>query len=80
MDDDNLFSNLIKFLCVQVRSGMALVYGCRVPLFEQEWEHYILVGATNSSLGVGRHSHVQLGVRCTLLVVPYTMRWLLEDW
>jgi hypothetical protein len=61
MDDDSPFSNLIQFLCVQVRSGMALTYGCWVPLFGREWEHHILVGAPDSSLGVGRRIHVQLG-------------------
>jgi hypothetical protein len=49
---------------------MAMAYGCRVSLLGQEWEHHILVGAFNYSFGVGRHSHVQLGVCYTLLVVP----------
>jgi hypothetical protein len=48
---------------------MVMTYGCRVPLFGQEREHHILVGAPTSSLGVGRHMHVQLGVRCIGLVV-----------
>jgi hypothetical protein len=50
-----------------------MAYGCRVPLFGWEWEYHILVGAPASSLGVGRHRHVQLGVRCTSLVVLCVM-------
>jgi hypothetical protein len=61
MDDDSPFSNLIQFLCVRVRSGMALTYGSQVSLFGREWEHHILVGALDSLLRVGRHNHVQLG-------------------
>jgi hypothetical protein len=41
---------------------MAIAYGCQVPLFGREREHHILVGAPDSSLGVGRHSYVQLEV------------------
>jgi hypothetical protein len=52
---------------------MAIAYGCQVPLFGREREHHILVGAPDSSLGVGRHSHVQLEVYCTLFVVPCAM-------
>jgi hypothetical protein len=55
-----------------------MAYGCQVPLFGREWEHHILVGAPDFSLGVERHSHVQLGVHCTGLVVPCAMRRLLE--
>jgi hypothetical protein len=56
-----------------------MAYGCQVPLFGQEQERHILIGAPDSLLGVGRHSHVQLGVRCTGLVVPCAMGWLLKD-
>jgi hypothetical protein len=38
-----------------------MTYSCRVTLFGQELEHHILIGAPTSSLGVGRHRHVQLG-------------------
>jgi hypothetical protein len=41
---------------------MAIAYGCRVPLFGREWEHHIMVGVPDSMLGLGRDSHVQLGV------------------
>jgi hypothetical protein len=58
---------------------MAIAYGCRVPLFGREREHHILVGAPNSSFRVGCDSDVQLGVRCTLLVVPCAMQRLHED-
>jgi hypothetical protein len=57
---------------------MALAYGCRFPLRGREWEH-ILVGPPASSLGVGRHRHVQLGFGCTGLVVPCAVRRLPED-
>jgi hypothetical protein len=50
-----------------------MAYGCRVPLFRQEQEHHILVGAPHSLLGVGRDSHVQLGVYCTSLVILCAM-------
>jgi hypothetical protein len=50
---------------------MTMVYGWQVPLLGREREHHILVGASDSSFGVGHHSHVQLGVYCTLLVVPW---------
>jgi hypothetical protein len=56
-----------------------MAYDCRFPLFGREREHHILVGAPASSLGVGRHRHLQLGVNCTGLVVPCAMRRLLED-
>jgi hypothetical protein len=52
---------------------MAMAYGCRVPLFGREREHHILVGASDSLLVMGGDSHVQLGVRFTLLVIPCTM-------
>jgi hypothetical protein len=58
---------------------MAMAYGCQLPLLRREQEHHILVGALASSLGVGRHRHVQLGVSCTGLVVPCAMQWVLED-
>jgi hypothetical protein len=48
--------------------------------FGWELEQHILVGAPTSSLGVGRHRHIQLGVNCTGLVVPCIMRQLLKDW
>jgi hypothetical protein len=38
-----------------------MAYGCRIPLFIWQWEHQILVGSFDSLLGVGGHSHVQLG-------------------
>jgi hypothetical protein len=56
-----------------------MAYGCWLPLLRREQEHHILVGALASSPGVGRHRHVQLGVSCTGLVVPYIMRQVLED-
>jgi hypothetical protein len=58
---------------------MAMAYGCRVPLFGREQEHHILVGVLDSLLGVGRDSHIQLGVRYTRLIVPCAMRRLHED-
>jgi hypothetical protein len=58
---------------------MAMAYGCQFPLRGQEWEHHILVGPPTSSLGVGRHRHVQLGLGCAGLVVPCAVRRLLED-
>jgi hypothetical protein len=58
---------------------MAMAYGCWFPLRGREWEHHILVGPPASSLRVGRHRHVQLGLDCTSLVVLCTMQWLLED-
>jgi hypothetical protein len=58
---------------------MAMAYGCRFPLRGREWEHRILVGPPASSLGVGRHRHVQLGLDCTGLVVLCAVRQLLED-
>jgi hypothetical protein len=56
-----------------------MAYGCRVPLFRREQEHHILVGAPNFLLGLRRDSHIQLGVRCPLLVVPCAMWRLHED-
>jgi hypothetical protein len=56
-----------------------MAYGCRFPLRGREWEHHILVGPPASSLGVGRHRHVQLGLGRTGLVVPCAVRRLLED-
>jgi hypothetical protein len=64
---------------LMICTGMAMAYGCWVSFFGREREHHILVGAPDSSLGVGRHSHVQLGVRCTHLVVLCAMRRLLVD-
>jgi hypothetical protein len=58
---------------------MAMAYGCRFSLHGWEWEHHILVGPPASSLGVGCHRHVQLGLDCTGLVVPCAVRRLLED-
>jgi hypothetical protein len=57
-----------------------MAYGCWIPLLRWEWEHHILVGAFNHLFGVGRHSHVQLGVRCTGLVVPFVVRRGLQEW
>jgi hypothetical protein len=59
---------------------MTMAYGCEISLFGREREHHILVGAPNSLLGVGHHSHLHLGICCTDLVVPCTMRRVLEDW
>jgi hypothetical protein len=53
---------------------MAMAYGCPFPLHGQKWEHHILVGPPASSLGVGRHRHVQLGLGYTGLVVPCVVR------
>jgi hypothetical protein len=58
---------------------MTMAYGCQFPLRRREWEHHFLVGPPASSLGVGRHRHVQLGLGCTGLVVPCIVRWLLKD-
>jgi hypothetical protein len=58
---------------------MAMAYGCWFSLRRREWEHHILVGPPASSLGVGHHRHVQLGLGCTGLVVPCVVRRLLED-
>jgi hypothetical protein len=58
---------------------MAMTYGCRFPLHGREWEHHILVGHPASSLRVGRHRHIQLGLGCTGLIVPCAVRQLLED-
>jgi hypothetical protein len=57
-----------------------MAYGCRIPLFRREQEHHILIGAPDPSFGVRRHSHAQLGVRCTGLVVPFAMQRGLEEW
>jgi hypothetical protein len=67
-------------LCVYVRSGLALAYGCRIPLFRRQGEHHILVGAPDHPFGVGGHSHVQLGVCCTCLVVSFAVRRGFEEW
>jgi hypothetical protein len=53
MNDEWLFPNLIQFFYVLVHSGMAMAYGCRLPLLRREREHHNLVGAPASSLGVG---------------------------
>jgi hypothetical protein len=58
---------------------MAMAYGFRFPLRGREWEHHILVGPPASSLGVGRHRHIQLGLGCTGLVVLCDVRWPLDD-
>jgi hypothetical protein len=58
---------------------MVVAYGGRFPLRGREWEHHILVGPPASSLGVGCHRHIQLGLDCTDLVVPCTVRRLLKD-
>jgi hypothetical protein len=57
-----------------------MAYGCRIPLLRREREQHILVGAPDPSFGVGRHSHVQLGVRRTGLVVPFAVLRGLEEW
>jgi hypothetical protein len=74
-----LLTILIQCLHNLEHSNLDLTYGCRVPLFRREREHHILDGALDSSPGVGRDSHVQLGVRCTHLVVPCAMQQLKED-
>jgi hypothetical protein len=56
-----------------------MAHGCRFSLRGWEWEHHILVGPPTSSLGVGRHRHVQLGLGCTGFIVPCTVRRLLEN-
>jgi hypothetical protein len=56
-----------------------MAYGCRFSLRRREWEHHILVCPPASSLEVGRHRHVQLGLSCTSLVVQCVVRRLLED-
>jgi hypothetical protein len=56
-----------------------MAFGCCLPLLGWEREHHILVGAPASSLGVGHHSHVQLEVSCTGLIVSCAMRRELED-
>jgi hypothetical protein len=47
--------------------------------FRRVWEHHILAGAPDPLFGVGCHSHVQLGVCCTGLVVQFTMQRGLEE-
>jgi hypothetical protein len=36
---------------------------------------FLLASALDPPFGVGGHSHVQLGVCCTFLVVPFAVRW-----
>jgi hypothetical protein len=50
-----------------------MAYGCRIPLFRRERKHHILVSAPDPPFEVGRHNHVQLGVCCTCLVVPFAV-------
>jgi hypothetical protein len=57
-----------------------MTYGYRISLFRQQREHHILVGASDPLFGVGGHSHVQLGVCCTYLVVPFAVRRGVEEW
>jgi hypothetical protein len=57
-----------------------MAYGCQISLFRRQREHHILVGPPNPPFGVGGHSHVQLGVCCTCLVVPFAVRRGLEKW
>jgi hypothetical protein len=57
-----------------------MAYGCRISLFRWLREHHILVGPPNPPFGVGGHCHVQLGVCCTCLVVPFAMRRGVEEW
>jgi hypothetical protein len=57
-----------------------MAYGCQIPLFRRQREHHILVGPPNPLFGVGCHSHVQPGVCYTCLVVPFAVRWGLEEW
>jgi hypothetical protein len=57
-----------------------MAYGCRITLLRWEPEHHILVGAPDSSFEVGHHSHVQLRVRCTGLVVPFAVCQGLQEW
>jgi hypothetical protein len=57
-----------------------MAYGCWIPLFRWQREHHILVGAFDPLFGVGGHSHVQLGVCCTCLVVPFAVRRGVEEW
>jgi hypothetical protein len=55
-----------------------MAYGCQIPLFRWQREHHILVGPPDPLFGVGGHSHVQLGVCFTYLVVPFAVRRGLE--
>jgi hypothetical protein len=57
-----------------------MAYGCWIPLFRWQREHHILVGHPDPPFGVGSHSHVQLGVCCTCLVVLFTVRRGHEEW
>jgi hypothetical protein len=57
-----------------------MTYGCWIPLRRRERKHHILVSAPDPSFGVRRHSHVQLGVRCTGLVVPFAVQQGLKEW
>jgi hypothetical protein len=57
-----------------------MAYGCQIPLFRQQRENHILVGASNRLFGVGGHRHVQLGVCYTCLVAPFAVRWGVEEW
>jgi hypothetical protein len=40
----------------------------------------MLVDPPNPPFGVGGHRHVQLGVCCTCLVVPFAMRRGVKEW
>jgi hypothetical protein len=51
-----------------------MAYDCWIPFFRRQPEHHILVGPPDLPFGVGGHSHVQLGVCCTCLVVPFAVR------
>jgi hypothetical protein len=57
-----------------------MTYGCWIPLFRRQREHHILVGPPDHPFGVGGHSHIQLGVCCTCLVVSFDVRRGLEEW
>jgi hypothetical protein len=57
-----------------------MAYGCWIPLLRRQREHHILVGPPDPLFEVGGHSHVQLELCCTCLVVPFAVRWGLEEW
>jgi hypothetical protein len=57
-----------------------MAYGCQIPLFRRQWEHHILVGPPDPPFRIGGHNHIQLGVCCTCLVVPFAVQWGLEEW
>jgi hypothetical protein len=57
-----------------------MAYGCWIPLFRRQQEYHILVGVSDPLFGERSHSHVQLGVCCTCLVVLFIVRRGDKEW